>query len=80
MSQWACSIAYKELFPIVVAAHFWGPQWTSRRVEFLCDNLSVVSVLASGTSTEGDLMILLRYLALLALGNCKSCPVEYNKS
>ena len=40
--QWFCgpwsacqqplSIAYKELFPIVVAAHLWGPQWSSRRV------------------------------------------------
>ena len=66
-SQESLSIAYKELFPIVVAAHLWGPQWTSRRVEFLCDNMSVVAVLSSGTSREGDLMILLRYLALLAV-------------
>ena len=34
------SIAYKELFPIVVAAYLWGPQWVSWRVEFLCDNES----------------------------------------
>ena len=66
-SQESLSIAYKELFPIVVAAHLWGPQWTSRRVEFLCDNMSVVAVLSSGTSREGNLMILLRYLALLAV-------------
>ena len=66
-SQKSLSIASKELFPIVVAAHLWGPQWTSRRVEFLCDNMSVVAVLSSSTSREGDLMTLLRYLALLAV-------------
>ena len=66
-SQESLSIAYKELFPIVVAAHLWGPQWMSRQVEFLRDNMSVVTVLSSGTSREGDLMILLHYLALLAV-------------
>ena len=60
-------MAYKELFPIVVAAHLWGSQWSTRRVEFLCDNESVVTVLSSGTSREIDLMVLLRYLALLAV-------------
>ena len=50
-----------------MAAHLWGPQWTSRRVEFLCDNMSVVAVLSSGTSREGHLMILLLYLALSAV-------------
>ena len=51
-SQLPLSIAYKEVFPIVVAAYMylWGPQWSSRWVEFLCDNESVVAVLSSGTS------------------------------
>ena len=39
-AQSSLSIAYKELFPIVVAAYLWGPQWVSWRVEFLCDNES----------------------------------------
>ena len=75
--QWFCgpwsacqlplSIAYKELFPIVVAAHLWGPQWSCRRVEFLCDNESVVAVLSTGTSRDPKLMVLLRFLALLAV-------------
>ena len=60
-SQQPLSIAYKELFPIVVAAYLWGPGWASRRVEFLCDNESVVDVLSSGTSRDPDLMVLLRY-------------------
>ena len=66
-SQQPLSIAYKELFPIVVAAYLWGPGWASRWVEFLCDNESVVAVLSSGTSRDPDLMVLLRYLALLAV-------------
>ena len=45
-SQQPLSIAYKELFPIVVSASLWGSQWSSRRVEFLCDNESVVAVLS----------------------------------
>ena len=39
-AQSSLSIVYKELFPIVVAAYLWGPQWVSWRVEFLCDNES----------------------------------------
>lgn len=66
-SQQPLSIAYKELFPIVVAAYLWGSQWSLRRVEFLCDNESVVAVLSSSTSRDADLMVLLRYLALLAV-------------
>ena len=45
-SQQPLSIAYEKLFPIVMAAHLWGSQWSLRRVEFLCDNESVVAVLS----------------------------------
>ena len=58
MEQRSLSIADKELFPIVVAATLWGYQWVSRRVEFICDNESVVAV---------HLMGLLRHLSLLAI-------------
>ena len=61
------SMAYKKLFPIVVAAHLWDSQWSTLRVEFLCDNESVVAVLSSGTSRDADLMGFLCYLALLAV-------------
>ena len=60
------SIEYKELFPIVVAAYVWGPLWTSKRVNFLSDNSSVVEILRSGTSRAPDIMVLVRYLCLLA--------------
>ena len=58
------SIAYKELFPVVLAAALWGPRWSSRRVEFCSDNMAVVEVLRSGTSRDPTLMALLRRLSL----------------
>ena len=56
------SIAFKELFPIVVAAHLWGNQWSRLRVEFICDNASIVAVLNSGTSRDSRVMHLVRCL------------------
>ena len=29
------SIAYQELFPVVIAAHLWGSWWTRKHVFFL---------------------------------------------
>ena len=44
------SIAYKELFPVVVASHVWGSQWFQRHVLFRSDNEAVVHILLSRTS------------------------------
>ena len=49
-TQVSQSIEYKELFPIVVVAYLWDPQWASKRVNFLSDNRSVVDILRSGNS------------------------------
>ena len=64
--QLPLSIAYKELFQIVLAASLWGHQWSAKRVEFCSDNTAVVEVLRSGTSRDSNLMVLLRHLSLLA--------------
>ena len=61
-SQFSQSIAYKELFPVVIAAHLWGPQWARRYVLFRSDNEAVVHNLNSSTSKIPDLMCLLRHL------------------
>lgn len=45
------SIEYKELFPIVVAAHVWGSSWFRQVVLFHCDNESVVFILNSQLPT-----------------------------
>ena len=65
-AQVSQSIEYKELFPIMVTAYIWGPLWTSKRVNFLLDNSSVVEILWSGTSRASDIMVLVCYLCLLA--------------
>ena len=65
-AQVSQSIEYKELFPIIVAAYLWGPQWVSQRVNFLSDNRSVVDILRSGASRAPTIMSLVRYLSLLA--------------
>ena len=61
-AQQPLCIAYKELFPIVLACHVWGASWARKRVEFQCDNTEVVSVIMSGTSKDEQLMHLLRAL------------------
>ena len=71
MGRWSLlqlplSIAYKELFPIALAASLWDHQWSAKRVEFRSDNTAVVEVLQSGTSRNSNLMVLLRHLSLLA--------------
>ena len=71
MGRWSplqlpLSIAYKELFPIVLAASLWGHQWSAKWVEFRSDNTAVVKVLRSGTSRYLNLMMLLRHLSQLA--------------
>lgn len=61
-SQVQQSIAYKELFPIAVAAFVWGPQWFRRHILFRSDNEAVVHMLTSRTSKVPCLMHLLRQL------------------
>ena len=71
--QMPLSIAYKELFPIVLAASMWGHQWSAKRVEFCSHNTAVVEVLRSGTSRNSNLMVLLRHFSLLAAGPALLC-------
>ncbi|XP_068697558.1 uncharacterized protein [Montipora foliosa] len=61
-SQTSHSIAYKELFPIIIAAHVWGPHFARRHVLFRTDNEAVVYILNSRTSRIPVLMRLLRHL------------------
>ena len=65
-SQLAASIAFKELYPIIIAAHAWGPSWRGLRVGFLCDNQSVADAITRRFSSDGVLGGLLRSLFLAA--------------
>ena len=42
--QFNLSIAYKELFPVVLAAHVWGSRWSRKRILFRVDNEAVVHI------------------------------------
>ena len=57
-SQQLQSIAYKEHFPIVLAAHVWGHFWENN-VLFCSDNNLVVHILNTRASRVSSLMQLL---------------------
>ena len=63
------SIAFQELYPIVVACLLFGDQWTHKNVLFLCDNSAAVHVINKGRSKSPKVMQLVRRLVLLA--TCK---------
>ena len=42
------SIEWQELFPIVVACAIWYPHFSGKRLQFWCDNESVVTIINSG--------------------------------
>ena len=71
------SIAYKELFPVVVAAHVWGHQWCRKHVLFRSDNEAVVHILNSRTSKVPCLMRLLRSLLFAAACHCFSFSAQH---
>ena len=60
------TIAWRELYAVVLAAATWAPAWSGRKILFHCDNMAVVQVLASGSSKNPELMALLRALFFIA--------------
>jgi len=62
-SEWTHKdIMAKELVPIVLSCMVWGPLLSGTRVEFRCDNSSVVDSINKGSSKEPTVMHLLRCL------------------
>lgn len=53
-------IEWKELFAIALACRLWGDQWRQKKLLFHCDNEVVVAVMSSGTSSNRDVMHLVR--------------------
>jgi len=60
------SIAFQELYPIVVAAILWGKSWKRKQIVFHCDNMSVVHILNKGRSPCLAIMRLMRRLVIVA--------------
>ena len=52
--QLPLSIAYKELFPVILAANVWGPGWSRRRIMVHVDHEAVVHILNSRTSPDSN--------------------------
>ena len=61
------SIEWQELFPIVVACTIWYPHFAGKRLQFWCDNESVVAIINSGHSKAPRIMDLLRSLTLISM-------------
>ena len=55
-------ISVLELFAIVVAVFTWGDQWQNKQILFHTDNESIVHVWQSGTSSNRNIMTLVRQL------------------
>ena len=66
-AQIALGMAYKELYPIIIACYVWGCKWSRRHVLFHCDNMSVVHIINSGTSRDENIMHLVRELLLVSI-------------
>jgi len=76
-SQQQQSIAYKELFPVVIAAHVWGHHWCHKHVLFHSDNDAIVHILNSRMSKVPGLMRLLRSLLFAAACHCFSFSAQH---
>ncbi len=62
----ALSIAFKELYAIIVAAIIWGKHWQRKRIVFFCDNQAVVDIISKGRSHCTNIMKLMRRLVIVA--------------
>lgn len=67
--QESLSMAFLELYPIVVAAVLWGKFWEGKRIVFLCDNEATVAIINKGRSRELCIMRLMRRLTWTAAIN-----------
>ena len=84
LGQPEISIAWQELFAIVVACHIWGEALQNKRIILNCDNESVVNIINSKRSRISRVMDLLRHLTLLTLKyniylRAKHIPGKYNE-
>lgn len=61
------SMAFRELYPIVVASLLWGHLWNKKRIMFHCDNEAVVNIVNKGRSKVLDIMKLMRTLTWLSV-------------
>lgn len=60
------SMAFLELYPIVMASVLWGHHWNRKRILFHCDNMATVDIITKGRSKVQSIMKLMRKLTFHA--------------
>ena len=68
------SIAWRELYAIVVACTTGGFNFSGKRVVFNCDNEAIVCSIHSGVSKNVEIMTLIRMLFFI----CSCCNFEFS--
>ena len=61
------SIAWQELYVIVLAALVWGLRWGKKRLLFFCDNEAAVQTINSGTAKCPHMASLMKTLVLQSM-------------
>ncbi|CAG2199550.1 unnamed protein product [Mytilus edulis] len=79
------SMAYLELYPIVISAILWGHEWSTKRILFHCDNMSSVYIINKGRSKCNVIMNLVRRLTWCAAKfnfccTCCTCTRKENNT
>ncbi|KAK6191041.1 hypothetical protein SNE40_002790 [Patella caerulea] len=69
IADYSLSMAFLELYPIVVAAVLWGHNWKRKRIKFYCDNQATVHIISKGRSKEPVIMKLMKTLIMCAANN-----------
>ena len=71
------SMAFRELYPIVIAAMLWGNLWATKRIKFYCDNLGTVQIIRKGRSKASNIMKLMRQLTWCSVKNNFCIYIEH---
>ena len=71
------SIAWKELFAVVMACAMWGEHFRSRKLVIHSDNISIVFAVNTGTSKCADMMYLIRQLYHLCVQYNFECTLQH---
>ena len=74
------SIEYLELYAVLIAVTNWVHRFSNRRITLHCDNMSVVQMINSTSSTCKNCMVLIRKLTLQGLIHNVRIFAQYMKS
>ena len=71
------TIAWKELYAILVACSTWGNLWRRKRILFHCDSTAVVAIWGKGACKCPHLMSLVGHLFLMAAGGNYHVAIDH---